>query len=128
MRSVARIVGLSVVVVALAVTGVAIAQQEDPEDFTPRGFEFCGWRDLQDGGWTYDDPGPGAFTRAFAREMTCRSARRNVDRMRYSSRPPYRPFRPGYRCAVVDSAYEYSDIRCTKKGTKRVSFRFQSGA
>jgi hypothetical protein len=101
--------------------------QGDPEEFTPKGYEFCGWQTLSDGSWTYGEPEPGAFLRGFASGMSCRAARRNITRVRYSQRPPYRPLRLGYRCRTLDSDYEYTDVRCVKRGGKR-KFRFQTGA
>jgi len=101
--------------------------QSDPEEFTPEGYTWCGWKDFVDGDWTYDDPEPGAWLRAFAYKMSCRDARRNVTRVRYSQTPPYRPLRLGYTCRSIDSDYEYEDVRCTKKGGKR-KFRFQTGS
>jgi hypothetical protein len=70
----------------------------------------------------------GAYLVLFARKMTCRSARRNYARMHYTQTPPYRPVRNGYRCKTLDSGYEYTDVRCAKRGRPRVAFRFQTGA
>lgn len=64
---------------------------------------------------------------AFTRGMTCRAARLNVDRVRYSQRSPYRPYRTGYRCRTLASQHEYSDVRCVKVGGTR-KFRNRTGA
>ena len=118
-----------ILVVAGLVPGAWSYAQETPEDFTPQGYEFCGWRDYKgDGkGWTYDEPEPGVWLRGFASGLNCRTARRHITRLRYSQTPPYRPLRPGYRCKTLDSDHEYSDVRCVRKGGKR-KFRFQTGA
>lgn len=94
----------------------------------PRGFEFCGWKDLVDGGWTYDDPEPGAYLRLFARKMSCRTARRKYRQVRYEQEPPYRPRLRGYRCKTLDRSWEYADVRCSKRGHPNVSVRWQTGA
>ena len=114
------------VLATLALVAPASAQTE--EDFTPVGYEFCGWWDFDDREWTFDDPEPGVWTRLFARKMTCKSARRNYGRLRYTQTPPFRPVKPGYKCATLDDDLEYSDVRCSKKGSARVSFRYQGGA
>jgi hypothetical protein len=93
---------------------------------TPRGYEFCGWQ-VVGGGWTYEEPDPGAYLRLYARRMTCRSARRNFARVRYPP-PDYKPRRQGYRCAYLERRHEYADIRCSKRGRRKVSFRWQTGA
>jgi hypothetical protein len=111
---------------ALTATGSAYAQ-EHPEDFTPQGYEFCGWQDYEKGGWTHDYPGRGAYLRGFARDLSCRTARRHITRIRYTQQPPYRPVRRGYRCKTIDSDYEYSDVRCIRRGGKK-TFRFQTGS
>jgi hypothetical protein len=127
MRSVV-LIALLIGCVATAVT--AFAQAPDPDKFTPAGYRFCGWRDLEIKAWqmTWTEELAGAFLRAFARNMTCRSARRNVDRLRYSSQPPYKPTRRGYRCSRLQSGHEYEDGRCVKRSNRRVAFRWQTGA
>lgn len=102
---------------------LALAQTID----TPYGYEGCGFRDFTNGGWTYS-PESGASVSAYARGMSCTSARRNVSRLKFGRKPPYKAYRPGYTCKQLVSAYEFSDIRCTKRETKRVSFRTRSGA
>lgn len=92
----------------------------------PNGYTFCGWSNF-DGSWTMTDPEPGVYLVAFADGMTCRSARRNVNRVRYSKTPPYRPLRTGYRCRTLASQHEYADVRCIKVGGTR-KFRFRTGA
>ena len=107
------------------------AQEEpDPDEFTPPGYEFCGWRDFEARTWVteWDERLRGASTVLFAREMTCRAARRNHARLRYSSTPPFAPSRTGYRCTTIRAQHEFVDVRCTKRGTSRVSFRWQSGS
>jgi opacity protein-like surface antigen len=119
---------LAALLTAVAMAGApAIAQAQEPEEFTPVGYEFCGWQDYVNGGWTYENPDDGAFTMAFARDMSCRDARRNVTRMRYSQRPPYVPIRPGYRCTRLANDYEYEQVRCRKRGS-RMTFRYATGA
>lgn len=112
---------------ALLATTTPASAQSDPDDFTPEGYERCGWRDFIDSGWTYDDPPSGAWLRVFAYKMSCYDARRNATRMRYGQLPPYRPIRPGYTCKSLAADWEYADVRCTKKNGKR-KFRFQTGA
>jgi len=93
------------------------------------GYRFCGWKDFGSGRWSLAQPDPGAFMRAFASGMSCRTARRHVSRTRFTQRPPYRPYRRGYRCVKLDSGIEYVDVRCTKRGSRgRVKFRYQTGA
>ena len=33
---------------------VANAADPDPDQFTPPGYEFCGWQDLVNGGWAME--------------------------------------------------------------------------
>lgn len=118
------------VLVLLALPPLASAQDPDPDEFTPRGYEFCGWKDFTSGGWRmeWDDSLAGAYLVAFADGMTCRAARQNVTRTRFTQRAPHRPVRLGYRCQVLDEDLEYSDIRCVaRKGASR-KFRFQTGS
>ena len=117
----------ALLVVALAAVTPPAWAQEDP-DFTPVGYEFCGWRDFQSGGWTFEEPDPGVWERLFARGMTCRSARSNYGRLRYTQTPPFRPVKAGYRCVTLDDDLEYHSIRCSKRGRPRVAFRFEGGA
>ena len=123
---------LSAVLIAAALGGpapTAGAADPDPDEFTPPGYEFCGWRDYANGGWAmeWNDDLYGAYLIAYADGMSCRAARRNVTRIRYAKSPPYAPSRPGYRCKRLKQAHEYSDVRCVKKGGSR-TFRFQTGA
>jgi hypothetical protein len=112
--------------VVLAVLAVPAAAQDDVD--VPRGYEFCGWQMLgEGGGWTYDDPEPGAYLRLFAREMSCRTARRKYKKVDYEATPPYRVRLRGYRCVELDDDYEYSDTRCSKKRRKKVALRWQTG-
>ena len=94
----------------------------------PRGYKFCGWRDYVSGGWTYEDPGPGAFTRLFARKMSCRTARRKFRRVHYVADPPYEPQLKGYRCVHLKRSYEYVDDRCTRRGRPKIALRWQAGS
>ncbi len=98
-------------------TARALAADPDPDEFAPVGYEFCGWREFTEGGWNmeWDESLAGAYLVAFARKMTCKSARRNVLRVRYMQKPPYRPTRPGYRRKTLESDYEHSDVRCVKR-------------
>jgi len=112
-----------------ALTAVARAADPDPDEFTPRGYEFCGWQDFVNGGWAmeWSEDLSGAYLVAFADGISCAAARRNIRRVRYSKVAPYRPIRPGYRCRTLESAHEYSDVRCVRRGGSR-KFRFQTGA
>lgn len=125
-----RLLVAAVVMGSLLVPATAVAQDPDPDEFTPVGYEFCGWRDFVSGSWEmeWNDELFGAYSRLFARNMTCRSARRNYVRMRYTQTPPYRPVRLGYRCKTLDRDYEYSDVRCSKRGRPRLAFRYQTGS
>jgi hypothetical protein len=123
---------IALLVFALAWTAAPAFGQDDPdpEEFTPVGYEFCGWRDLQNGRWVmeWDDDLQGASLIAFARDMTCRVARRNVLGVRYTNTTPRRPVRKGYRCAVLEDRHEYQDVRCTKLGRSSVAFRYRAGS
>lgn len=96
-----------------------------PGDALP-GYTFCGWKNFSDGSWNMSNPG-GAFQTAYASGMSCRAARQNVTRLRSTSRPPYSPLRAGYRCVELVGAYEYSSVRCVKRGSG-AKFRSQTGA
>lgn len=124
MRTLRLLLAVAVSTSAVAVTPAA-ASPQDPTR-TPQGYTFCGWSSF-DGSWTMASPEPGAYLVAFADGMTCRSARRNVNRVRYSKSPPYRPLRSGYRCRTLASEHEYADVRCVKVGGTR-KFRFRTGA
>jgi len=115
--------------VAVALPCVAQAAEPDPADFTPPGYEFCGWQDFATGGWAmqWSDDLSGAYLVLFADGMSCRSARRNYSTLRHAKRPPYQPLRAGYRCRTLKSAHEFLDVRCVKKGGAR-KFRYQTGA
>lgn len=116
---------ITVALVLLLGWGAPTAAAQDPGD-EPAGYEFCGWSDF-DGGWS-DSPPDGAYVVLFARGMSCTAARRNYRRVRYTRSPPYRPVRTGYRCRTLESAYEFSDVRCTKRGRSSVAFRWRTGA
>ncbi len=75
----------------------------------------------------WSDELAGAYLVAFADGMSCSAARTNVKRLRHTKTPPYRPIRTGYRCMTIKSEYEYSDVRCVKRGGSR-KFRIQTGA
>jgi len=126
---VVRRFALVVLFCVVAFPSAANAADPDPAEFTPHGYEFCGWQDYANGGWAmeWSDDLAGVYLVAFAHGMSCRAARRNIKRVRYSKVPPYRPLRAGYRCRTLESAHEYSDIRCVKKGASR-KFRFQTGS
>ncbi|HEV2770172.1 MAG TPA: hypothetical protein VGV40_08335 [Solirubrobacteraceae bacterium] len=124
MRTLRFLLAVAVSTSAVAVTP-SIASPQDPSR-TPQGYTFCGWSNF-DGSWTMTGPEPGAYRVAFADGMTCRSARRNVNRVRYSKNPPYRPLRTGYRCRTLASQHEYADVRCVKVGGTQ-KFRFRTGA
>ncbi len=114
------------VILALAFPSMANAADPDPEEFTPTGYEFCGWQDFANGGWAmeWSEDLAGAYLVAFTRGMSCHAARRNVKRVRFSNN---RPIRAGYRCRTLGSGHEFLDVRCIKKGGSR-KFRYQTGA
>ena len=41
----------ALVVGALLLPAAAFSQEPDPDELTPVGYEFCGWRDYEFGGW-----------------------------------------------------------------------------
>ena len=120
---------IAIVVLAVTLPSSAAAVVPDPDKFTPRGYEFCGWQDLANGGWgmEWSEDLAGAYMVAFADGMSCTAARRNVEKMRSSKKPPYRPLRTGYRCVTLRSAHEFTDVRCVNVGGAR-RFRYQTGA
>ncbi|MDO9353607.1 MAG: hypothetical protein Q7T55_07920 [Solirubrobacteraceae bacterium] len=107
----------------MAFAAPATAQDGDYGE-APLGYDDCGFRDYENGGWT-DDPPAGVFLRAYARDMTCQSARRAVSRVKFSRSG--KPSRAGYRCQFLANQHEYYDIRCRKIGGK-ATFRYQTGA
>jgi len=113
----------------LVVPAVAHGADPDPAQFTPRGYEFCGWLNFGTRGWEmqWDDDLAGAYTVLFAGGMSCDAARRNYAKLRYGKQPPYRAVRAGYRCQPLRKAHEFLDVRCTRK-TGGVKFRYQTGA
>ena len=117
---------VAVASLSLVAAAPAAASPQDPAK-TPEGYTFCGWKDFVGGWWTLEQSDPGVYMVAFTRGMTCRAARLNVDRVRYSQRSPYRPYRTGYRCRTLASQHEYSDVRCVKVGGTR-KFRYRTGA
>jgi hypothetical protein len=123
----AATMSVAAVVAVMALLAVP-AQAQDYEVDTPPGYEFCGWKDFVNGGWTYDEPEPGAYLRLFARKMSCRTARRKYNRVRYEQSPPYRPKLKGYRCVRLESRLEYEDTRCSKKRRPKIAIRWQTGA
>lgn len=118
--------GTALVAATLLLIGTASTAAAAPGDALP-GYTFCGWKNFSDGSWSMANPESGAFLTAYASGMTCRAARQNVTRLRTTSRPPYSPLRTGYRCVELVSGYEYSSIRCVKRGG-RAKFRSQTGA
>lgn len=110
--------------VVLACLGFATPARADHKPI--KGYKYCGTKDFVTDSWHYG-PSDGAFLDAYARGMSCRAARRNVDGVKYSRTPPYRPYRTGYRCQEMVSGYEYSSVRCVKKNGKR-AFRYITAA
>ena len=110
-------------VVAVWVAAPAVAAPDTPIP----GYTFCGWQDPQTKVWTDTNPQAGAYVVAFARDMSCPSARRNVDLMRLTKKPPYRAVRTGYDCVTLKSSHESRDTRCRKYKQKR-TFRYRSGS
>jgi hypothetical protein len=130
MRRIALASVSALVLAGLCAVPALAGDSPDPAEFTPKGYNFCGWKDIGGSGdWKmeWDDSLAGAYLVGFAHGMSCRNARRNITRVRYTQTPPYRPMRPGYRCTALDNDYEYSDVRCTKVGGSR-KFRFRTGA
>ena len=115
------------VIACLLCAAPALAEDLDPEDVTPPGYDFCGWRDYERGGWAmrWEDRLAGASTTLFARRMTCRSARRNYARTSFAGGAPVRA---GYRCVELARGYEFLDVRCSKRGRPRMAYRFQTGS
>ena len=115
--------------IAVVLPSSAYGADPDPLEFTPRGYEFCGWRDLTSGGWAmqWRDELSGAFLVLFADDISCQAARRNYTKLRHSTKPPYRPIRAGYRRLTLKRAHEYLDVRCVKRGSS-AKFRYQTGA
>ena len=122
MRAVRRFLLVTAVPLVL---GLAIASPSGAA--TPEGYELCGYKDYVNGGWTFD-PADGASTVLYARGVSCRSAKRNYGRLRYGHKPPYRPFVAGYRCRELKRGYEFTDVRCLKRGSRSRGFRYQSGS
>ncbi len=125
---------LAMLLTGLALPATATAQDQeppDPDEFTPVGYTFCGWKDFTEPvdqlSWTteWDDSLSGAYLVGFARRMTCLQATRNIDLVRYSRKG--RPYRTGYRCTRIQSGHEFDDVRCIKRG-KKATFRYQTGA
>jgi hypothetical protein len=111
---------------ALAVLVAVPAQAQNVD--VPHGYAFCGWKDFVNGGWTYDDPPAGVFAALFARKMSCPTARHKYKQIRYSHTPPYKLRLKGYRCVRLQSGEEYADVRCSRRGHKKVALRFQEGS
>ena len=129
LRKITAIAAAAMAAAAMA-PGAASADYTEPETFTPPGYDFCGWKNYEYGGWDmeWDDSLQGISLIAYADGMSCQAARRNVRRVHYVRvGNSYRPARSGYRCVQLTQALEYSDVRCTKVGGSR-KFRFQSGA
>lgn len=89
------------------------------------GYRNCGWQNFSTGRWQRTPP-DGAYLQVHARRMTCAQARRNSGRVRYPG-PRHRPTLRGYRCIVLGRRHEFSDVRCTKRGS-RATFRYITGA
>jgi altronate dehydratase large subunit len=100
-----------------------------PDKFTLAGYRFCGWRDLETKAWqmTWSEELAGAFLRAFARNMTCRSARRNVHRC--GTRPS--AVQADAARLPLLAAAERPRVRgrpLRQALQRRVAFRWQTGA
>jgi hypothetical protein len=122
---------LTALLASLSVAAIASAQTSDPDpaEFTPPGYEFCGWKDFENHEWVmeWDDSLTGAFFVAYADGMSCTAARHNANAVRFRRGDGYRPTREGYTCKTLRTDIEFADVRCTKvNGTRR--FRFQTGA
>lgn len=118
---------------ALALGGVtaAGAADPDPDEFTPAGYAFCGWLDLETKQWktVWNDRLAGVTVVLFTRNMSCSSARKNYSRTTSTwdgRKLGYK--RAGYRCATLKNQYEFSDYRCTKVGRSKVAYRVRSAA
>jgi hypothetical protein len=115
-----RIGALATIVGALVIAAPASASDE------PRGFDFCGWKDFVNGGWTFVDPADGAFLRLYSRNMSCRIARRNYRKLTFPA-PEHVARLAGYRCREVERGYEYSDAQFSNKGRRRAALRYETG-
>ena len=110
------------VVLGAASLGAPVAQaQAQVEQPALVGYQFCGWRNFAGPGWTLGSPEDGVYLAAFARGLTCKTARRHVLRATSKGAPL------GYCCVTLKQSHEYLDRRCTKRATTR-AFRFQTGA
>ena len=124
MRGRGKLVALTFLIALLP----AVASGQEAEDFPiPAGYTYCGSWNFYVGGWDTTPPDPGAYFVAFARKLSCRTARRNSRLVRWKGRP-HRPYLRGYRCVELEHGYEYTDVRCSKRGAPRRAFRFQTGA
>lgn len=117
---------LTLLCVAAIPAATYAAADPDPDEFTPPGYEFCGWQDFAAGGWAleWSEDLAGAYLVAFADGISCSAARKNVKRVRFRKS---RPYRAGYRCQTLRQAHEFLDVRCTKLGGSG-KFRYQTGA
>ena len=112
---------VAALVAAAAAAPPAYAQE------TPPGYKFCGWKDMDGPGWEYGEPDSGAYVALYSRNLSCRRARRNYNRVRYPP-PDYKPTLRRYRCRVLDEAHEYLEARCVRRNRPKVRFRWQTGA
>jgi hypothetical protein len=62
------------------------------------------------------------------RKMSCKTARQKLKKVRYGSKPPYRPRLKNYRCVRLEQRYEYEDARCSRRGHPKVALRWQAGS
>lgn len=122
---------------SISLSAGAVGQEQpspDPDEFTPTGYTFCGWKNfaqpIDQLSWTTErdeDTLAGAFLRGFVRNMTCLQGTRNIDLVRHKKTPPYKAYRTGYRCTRIETGWEWEDVRCVKNGRK-ATFRYQTGA
>jgi hypothetical protein len=114
------------ILLCVAAVPAAFAADRDPGEFTPPGYEFCGWQDFADGGWAmeWSDDLSGAYLVAFADGISCQAARKNIKRVHHRRSGPYRA---GYKCQTLTSAHEFLDVRCVKRNGND-KLRYQTGA
>ena len=105
-----RLIILALAAVAVTVTATPVANAAAP-------IKECGNYSVEKDRWTYGTVyGAGIFNLT-TRNVTCRYARNIVTSANGMAT---------FNCKTLDEAYEYADIRCTRKAGKVI--RYQTGA